>query len=153
MPIPLDDLSPGMWVIICDRDEQSRPNMWGIQPSQTYDGFPLLIEAISLPFLAARRFDGIAVTLDTRTLRFVRATNSYVKTLINGVQGHPDADPDQNSRSLVRRHRRKNRPVKTAPDPRDCNRCGERCVQRQNNRDRLWYYTCELCGFINGPVL
>lgn len=156
MPLRAVDIKVGQWLIISETEEPPTRSIWG--PSrQSYDGFPFKVKATSLPFICVQLFHGATVTIDTRLHGFVKARPEYVNAMIDNVDGHPDADLERRQKPLRRRRRRELQPAgQEVIDPRACNRCGSRCVQRMMSNvhtgERGWFYYCENCNHLKGPV-
>lgn len=73
------------------------------------------VVAISLPFIAIRRLDGRTRSIDARRWDVQRLSKAYVNAYRDAGETPTRA--------------RKTKPVVEQPDPRTCERCGERCVQ------------------------
>lgn len=130
---PIDDLKPGDFIAVVE-DKRDLPDCYS-RGMFTFNGLPLEVLAISLPFLAVN--DGCTTTsLDVRQWGVRKVNRQYVKAM-------QDASPD-----LVLPRGRKRRKVrKTKPDPKDCPRCGSRMVEKLDKPTSAWFLTCRMCGF------
>jgi hypothetical protein len=86
VPTRADDLKPGMYVAIIYRaqpDTEPYTNMFGqtVRPTvYSYDGQPLKILAVSLPFVCVQ-YEGKQFALDIREIAVQRLTPQYVKAM------------------------------------------------------------------------
>lgn len=156
MPVQIDDIKVGQWLVISKSEGSTRRSMWGpIETEPEYDGAPFKVIAVSLPFIAIRLYHGRAATLDTRVHWFSKADPKYVQVLIDQVDNHPEARPGEREKPLKRRRRRLREPQPAgmeAIDPSQCRRCGNQCNQRMNYHARQWEFVCATCGHNQGPV-
>ena len=142
----IDDLKPGMWIAVTGKREEDAPDyqdfpfFGGQRKSHVFDGFPLRILAISLPFIAVDR-GGSVQSIDVRKFTVTRMNRSYVNV----------AAEFEPSIKLKRKRRKKEK-----PDPRACPRCVANIIQRRvispDPAKQAWFNVCSGCGFDQGPV-
>ena len=144
---PVDDLKPGMWVAVVAKRQEEAPGyddwpMFSQPKSQVFDGFPLRVLAISLPFMAVQRGNQIQ-SIDLRKFSVQKLTRSYVESASEFM-------PEIKGKMKSKRRR------KQKPDPRACLRCGAKVIQRRvispDPARQAWFNACSECGFDQGPV-
>jgi hypothetical protein len=151
---PVDDLKPGMFVAIVDR-EDSAPEPSGFtmvysgfgetsysrHSSPSSDGQPLEIIAMSLPFICVtdgkRRF-----AIDVRTTYLKKLDPRYVKAMTE----------EQREAEFTATRKRKKR-ESAEHDSSRCSRCGGRLVQRLvKPGSGEWLDFCPQCGGGTSPT-
>ena len=129
MATPVDDLKVGDFITaVKHRDCDGRHD---------YNGRPVRIEAINLPFILG--FDGDSlVSVDVREWELLKLTDRrYVRMAWGGC-----------NKSKAEEHR--------APDPDNtghprCIRCGTR-LRKQFSVKKKWRMVCPTCGWTGDPV-
>lgn len=144
MPLPVDDLNIGDWVIVTRAEMEESPLEFDAPRSRrinnSLNGAPGKIVAISLPFVLVdgpRQMD----TLDVRRYKLVRANRRYVREYMKRYQEEEDGE-EGDEEELPRRRRKKRVPDGCCP------RCGQRLRQRLVLG--LWRVVCGDCGYDNG---
>jgi hypothetical protein len=120
MSTAVDDLKVGEHIAVVEdkRDWDDR------ERASTFNGKPLKILAISLPFLSVS--DGQRVfAIDVRAWGVRRLDKKYVKVMAEEAP---------------------KRKKKIKPDPKTCPRCGERMVERLDQSVERWFLVCRSCG-------
>jgi hypothetical protein len=116
-------------IITCNHRIQSRR-----KPNVTYSGEPLLVLAVSVPFILVKEPEGIVCTLDCRCLEFTKADKKYVKEFLEGIKDNKEIVKEQIDEE--QKH------VFYPPCP-DC--CGPmRKIIIQGNES--WRLMCDDCG-------
>src|SRR5688572_19997051 len=120
---PVDDLRRGDWVAVvgCNMD---RPRDWfGNEKPVAFDGLPLRILAISLPFLCVD-CQGKTLSLDVRAWDVKKVSRHYARAMSGVAPKQP--------------RRRRARPQKG-----HCPRCGERLCERLDaTTNFIWRHLC-----------
>jgi hypothetical protein len=151
---PVDDLKPKDWVAVTklDRPEPEGGgygyfgDMFGGRPKRpvTYEGQPLEIQAISLPFISV--CDGKQVfAIDVRETQVQRLSRQYVQAMTRPVQ---QVCSDQ------QRKRRRKRAEK--PSGVYCAHCGcgkFREIGVANGSNLVWQRVCSRCGSAGDMVV
>jgi hypothetical protein len=141
----VDDLKPGMWVAVIAKREEESPvysdfPFFSQPKSHVFDGFPLRILAVSLPFVAVDR-GGSVQSIDIRKFTVQELNRQYVNVAAEFMPA-----------IKVKRKRRR----KEKPDDRQCQRCGARIIQRRmisaDPAKQSWFYVCSGCGREQGEV-
>lgn len=142
MPIHVDDITVGQWLVITRSTGRIRSTIHGpVTVEPRCNGLPFKVESISLPFIAVRHVHGHADIIDTREHDFAAVNKSFVQHVIDQIEDHPEARPNR-QRPLLRKIRRRQPP----PDPNTCPRCGYTFIQRHNSTERRWELFCQECG-------
>lgn len=139
MPTPIDDLSEGKYIAIVGFVHRKFRDEIGEIEEPRWDGTPLKILSISLPFLAVwdgeRRF-----ALDMREIDVQVVSKKYAESLLYGCEKTTTSKKPLDE-----------------PDARDCPRCRERLRQKLITHDsgltqglRIWHMHCASCGFDGG---
>lgn len=140
---PADDLRVGQHVAVIRVKSTADGFMNGVygnpQPP-SYDGYPLKILAISLPFVSVSNGREV-FGLDVRDIDVKVVNAKYVKAMT--------------STEVLRKIRRRKR-KKEKPDPKLCPNCKEGClVERlivQAGKPNIWIAVCTVCGYGSEPV-
>lgn len=144
MSTPIDDLRRGDWIAMVGFRGEQEESPFGRQQVR-FDGSPLRVLEISLPFLAVCDGQGRTFSVDVRDWAVQRVSDRYAEVL-HQTQG---ALREQNKGRLRRRRRRREK-----PDPLLCPRCGDRLRQfMSRSTDYRFRFVCPTCGFDSGPVL
>jgi predicted RNA-binding Zn-ribbon protein involved in translation (DUF1610 family) len=125
-----------MYVAVVNHKNTDQPGWKWTPPPPEFSGAPLLILAVSLPFIAVRMFDR-SFSLDLRAVDVKKLDAKYVAAVL---KAHGDN---------VRIVRGEPRIVtaKRVPDERDCPKCGERMVRRRTAGHPTWMLACKTCGY------
>jgi hypothetical protein len=129
---PIDDLKRGDYIAVTYDMNQAHPWDKG-QPE--YNGVPMRVEEISLPFLCVT--DGRqTLAVDVRRWCVQKVTKRYALMMWKG--------PDE----------KKKRKRKPKPDARDCPRCGTRMIEALmfEAEGRGWRLICRGCNHDAGPA-
>lgn len=120
-----DDLDPGMFIAVTGSKN-------GDDEFDFYDGEPLKVCAISLPFIAVD--DGEMVyAIDARRVIFQKVSRRYARAMRDGLSfSRPRAVFPNES---------------TPPSPYDCPRCGCRMKRRKRAGNPHWMVSCPECSF------
>lgn len=142
--IPQDDLEPGLWIAVTgipdDENDQIDSPFGPIRRRAMFDGTPLEVIAVSLPFVAVT--DGQNVfAIDTRTVVFTRMHKSYVKAMLTRMRR--ETPPNTRMRQVIH-----SRQEPDAKDPRCCPRCFEGRLRKiMTAGASVWMKVCPVCGF------
>lgn len=133
-----EDLRPGQYVALvgCKRDQQvvtKRGGLWIEACDVKFDGMPLKIVSISLPFICVDHPDGDRIGLDIRDWDFKRLSRHYARSML--------AAPTY-ATQLVKTN---------APGPGHCQRCGSKLIQRRVG-DGQWATICPECDGQKPPA-
>ena len=139
-----DDLKIGMWVAIVQikEQEQEEPSFFMPVPRRRtrYDGTPLKIVAISLPFASVVNSQGMVASIDLREVDLRRLTPHYVRVMTTNV---------------VERREKKRKRRNEKPDTHQCPRCHARCIERlivEAGKPNRWILVCPQCGLTGDPA-
>lgn len=134
---PIDDIRIGNHIALVDYRGPDRCNRGGQPKPMRFDGDPLEVVAISLPFLAVVNGPHL-LTIDTRMYDVQKLKPHYVRTVHRFVDSMPSEE------EIEARH----------PDPRRCVRCGERLRHRNDKQTKFeWRLICPNCGNDQTPEL
>lgn len=106
------------------------------RPKPDFNGRPVQVLSVSLPFIAVQDSDSNVYSIDVRRWSFQRVTRHYAETMA----GFRPAD--QAKRALVD----KNPKRKKRPGPNDCPRC--RCRMIQQYKAFQCNKICRECGYV-----
>lgn len=154
---PVDDLHVGQWIAVVGHVEQEEADdpwsqMFGGRRKAIFDGKPLKILAISLPFICVT--DGYnRAGLDMREVRVKKLSKSYVEAMSLRSQVRERV-------SDVERRFGVTLPVTQDVDPAVkqqkeepkstegmCPICGHKLISRKYEGDSAWVFACKECGF------
>lgn len=133
---PVDDLKVGGYVAVVGVKDNDQPEPFGFftPRPKAFDGLPVQITAISLPFVAVKDARGNIGAFDVRTFDLQIVSRRYAEAM-----------------QLAKPKRRRKR--KEKPDPQWCVRCGGRLLQRLSKDSKFaWHVVCPECGWDGGPV-
>lgn len=148
----VEDIEVGDYIAIVS-DRTSAQNMEGNflvgQMCQNFDGRPLRVIAVCLPFLCLDSSQG---SVDVRRFGVQKLTKEYVRAW---KRSH------DNKITFGAEARRKSRKKKQAPDGKFCPRCGGPMVERLilgkegivlGKSNSVWRIICTSCGHDDGPA-
>lgn len=131
MGIPLDSIRRGDFlVIVRSRLDESRTLWDGSIQHRNYDGMPMRVLHVELPFIVVQHERGIQ-PVDARIWDFHRVSRKYANA----------------AAAAGALHKRKRR---TKLDERSCPRCG--CRLQQRYIADQWCIFCPNCSFNGGPA-
>lgn len=116
---------------------------------ERYDGVPLEVMAVSLPFICVS--DGKdRFALDTRDLVFTKLNKDFVAEMREGYRssGTVMRNGERVSKSRIKQERKEKKRLKeeAKKDPSMCPRCFTKCKQIMEKPGDPWIYVCEQCG-------
>lgn len=129
---PVENLKIGNFVaVVRSRGTEARAEEMWSRPQVRYDGEPLEVQAISLPFMAVSNSDGDIFSLDMRDVEVQKLNHRYVAWMQEATG------------------RMEFRESSGRPESHDgCPRCGGMLRQRLT-ADRQWRNICSECGAWN----
>lgn len=143
---PIDDIKRGDFIAVTKGPRQRSCGFFGFgeEPEEmAYDGMPIEVVEISLPFICGLLPDGRRGAFDVRVFQFQRVTKRY-------------AESWQARTEPASQRRRRMKLPKGDADPRRCVRCGSMMVQRlmmkSGTGENRWNYWCDGCASDGGPV-
>lgn len=121
------------WIAIDEYVGEDIVTPWGQVVKPQFDGTPLQVLAVSMPFLCVTDGKGV-FSIDSREYGFSILKTPYVKRMTSHLSNKP---PKIKLPGQPRKKRKK--------DPRDCPRCGSRRVERLSAPGK-WIPFCPECG-------
>lgn len=171
MPLHIEDLKVGEFVAVVGVSQQTDNylerehftfQMMNVLPrdnSQRFDGEPLEILAISVPFLCVKDSKGRRHGIDTRDLILTRLSKDFVSEMLffgNTLDGKNVPRSERQRRKREERERRrehKKRREEAKKDPKICPRCFNPRMSQLRRGDGTWVLHCDQCrsDYPTGP--
>lgn len=131
---PIDSLKVGDFITIVARKQAAEVDCWGNRREYKFDGIPVEVMEISLPFIAIANHDHIG-TVDVRLWEVQRVTKKYAELFLA-------EDRERATQTTFQKKKHK----KPKPDKSLCFRCGSKIIQKLS-KEREWRCVCCDCGF------
>ena len=146
-PVSPEDLKKGHYIVITGLKNQEEPEPFGMFPfprqKPSFNGEPLQVIAVDLPFISITDVRGRVGALDFREVEIRKVTTHYADSFYTAVH----TNRNEFAVATQKRPRKK----KEKPDPRNCPNCGTRRVERLVGNGQ-WSVVCPNCGKDNLQV-